>query len=66
MPKVHIISINDTEEKHKELLGDLLLVAKKLAREQEIGDGYKLSFNVGKKGGQLVNHLHLHLMGGWE
>lgn len=65
-PKEHIVSINDLEEKHKELIGEIILLAKKIAKEQEISDGYKLAFNVGRKGGQLIDHLHLHLMGGWK
>lgn len=66
VPKEHIASINDLEEKHKELIGDLFLLAKKVAKEQGISDGYKLAFNTGRKGGQLVDHLHLHLMGGFK
>jgi len=66
VPKEHIASINELEEKHKEMIGNMLLVAKKLAKEKEISDGYKLAFNTGRKGGQLVDHLHLHLMGGWK
>ena len=66
VPKEHIASINDLEDKHKELIGNMFLVAKKIAKEQEISDGYKLAFNTGRKGGQLIDHLHLHLMGGWK
>lgn len=66
VPKEHIPSVNDLEERHKELIGGILLLAKKMAKEQGINDGYKLAFNTGRKGGQLINHLHLHLMGGWE
>ena len=66
VPKIHISSINDLEEKHKGLIGNLFLLAKKIAKEQKISNGYKLNFNVGRKGGQLVDHLHLHLLGGWE
>ena len=65
-PKTHIVSINDLQDKHKELIGNLFLLAKKIAKEQKISDGYKLLFNVGRKGGQLVDHLHLHLMGGFK
>jgi len=66
MPKKHIPSINHLKEKQKNLIGELILLAKKVAKKQKINKGYKLSFNVGKKGGQIVNHLHLHLMGGWK
>lgn len=66
VPKEHIASVNDLEKKHRELVGDLFLLAKKIAKEQKISDGYKLAFNTGRKGGQLVDHLHLHLMGGFK
>lgn len=66
VPKEHIASINDLEEKHKELIGDLFLLAKEIAAKEGISDGYRLAFNTGRKGGQLIDHLHLHLMGGWQ
>ncbi len=64
VPKIHLVSVKDLEDKHRELVGDSILLAKKIAKEQGIDDGYKLLFNVGRKSGQLVDHLHLHLMGG--
>lgn len=64
--KIHIASVNDLKEKHGELISDLFLLAKKVAKKQGISDGYKLLFNVGRKGGQLVDHLHLHLLGGFK
>jgi len=66
VPKEHIPSVNDLKEGHKELIGGILLLAKEMAKEQGISDGYKLAFNTGRKGGQLIDHLHLHLMGGWK
>jgi len=66
IPKIHISSINSLEEKNKELIGKLFLLAKKIAKEQRISEGYKLSFNVGRKAGQIIDHIHLHLMGGWN
>jgi len=66
VPKTHINSVNDLKKGDKELIGNLFLLAKKMAKEQKISNGYKLAFNVGRKAGQLINHLHLHLMGGWK
>lgn len=66
LPKTHIVSVNHLEEKHKELIADLFFLAKKIAKEQGVDDGYRLFFNVGRKSGQIVNHLHLHLIGGWK
>ena len=66
VPKEHIASINDLDKKHCGMIGDMFLLAKKLAEEQGISDGYKLAFNTGRKGGQSVDHLHSHLKGGWK
>lgn len=65
-PEEHLISVNDLKEKHKEMIGDLILLAKKIAEDQGISDGYRLIFNVGRKGGQEIDHFHFHLMGGWK
>jgi histidine triad (HIT) family protein len=67
VPKKHISSINDLKEEDKELIGNLFLLAKKIAKEQGVSEkGYKLLFNVGRGGGQLIDHIHLHLLGGWD
>ena len=67
IPKKHIHSINHLEEEDKELIGELFLLAKQVAKEQEISEtGYKLIFNVGRGGGQIIDHIHLHLLGGWQ
>ena len=47
-----------------QLLGHLLLVAKKVAAEQNLTDGYRLCINNGKDGAQSVHHLHIHVLGG--
>lgn len=65
IPKQHILSINHIGEGHEQLLGEMLYVAKQMAEKFAIGEtGYKLIFNVGRDGGQVIPHLHLHLMGG--
>ncbi|KAM5258472.1 adenosine 5'-monophosphoramidase HINT2 isoform 3-T3 [Hipposideros larvatus] len=48
----------------KQLLGHLLLVAKKTAKAEGLGDGYRLVINDGKLGAQSVYHLHIHVLGG--
>lgn len=63
--KIHIESIVDIAEKEEILPGHMIGVAKKLAEQRHLA-GYKLLFNVGKAGGQLVPHIHLHLLGGWD
>ncbi|MEA3296005.1 MAG: histidine triad nucleotide-binding protein [Patescibacteria group bacterium] len=63
LPKKHIESALDIQEQDKELIGELFLFAKKVAIEQKVVDkGYKLLFNVGKGAGQVVDHIHLHLL----
>ena len=65
VPKKHIPSINQLTTEDTALVGELFLVAQKLAKKYEVDkDGYRLVFNVGKNAGQTVNHLHLHLIGG--
>jgi len=65
IPKEHITTTNDLEKSHKELIGEIHLVAKNLAKEFGISeDGYRTIFNCNKSGGQAVYHIHLHLLGG--
>jgi len=66
VPKKHIASMKEIEERDRDMLAEMLLASKAIAREQKIDEGYKLMFNVGRKGGQVVDHVHLHLLGGWE
>jgi histidine triad (HIT) family protein len=65
VPKEHIISIKELSEKDTSLVGKLVQVARNIAEEKGLR-GYKLIFNVGREGGQIIDHLHLHLLGGWE
>jgi len=65
IPKVHISSINDLKDENAELVGKIILAAKKIAENKGISkDGYKLLFRTGKHGQQEVSHIHLHLIGG--
>lgn len=65
IPKKHIHSVDHVEIEDKNLMGELILAAQKIARERNLS-GYKLQINVGKNGGQIVDHLHLHLLSGKE
>lgn len=61
----HISSVADITEEDEPVLGKMIIAAKRVAVEQGIAEsGYKLVFNVGKDGGQIVPHLHLHVLGG--
>ena len=67
VPKKHIPSVDNLKIEDKELIGDIILTAQKVSRNYNLNNsGCKLVFNVGKGGGQMVDHLHLHLLGGWE
>lgn len=65
IPKKHIISLAELEEGDQALMGEIIYQAKLLAQKYKIADGgYKLIANTGPDGGQIVNHLHFHLLGG--
>lgn len=65
LPRAHIASATDLTDGDGPLLGRLFFVAAALARSEGIADaGYRLVSNVGEWGGQSVDHLHVHLMGG--
>ena len=65
IPKRHIPSLADLSEADSYLMGHLINVANQLAKREGISEnGYRLVINCGKEGGQLVPHLHIHLMGG--
>jgi histidine triad (HIT) family protein len=67
VPKQHIRSINDLTEDDRSILADAIMTAKNMAKEQGIDrSGYKLLFNVESGGGQVIFHLHMHLLGGWN
>lgn len=64
IPKEHIASLADAEARHEALLGRILLLAPRLAREQGLSEGFRTIINTGRGGGQEVFHLHVHVIGG--
>ena len=65
IPKKHISSLADLKIEDVDLMGELMLTAKKIAEDLNIAQkGYKLIMRVGKDGGQEIGHIHLHLLGG--
>lgn len=65
IPKKHIPSLNDATGNHRALMGSIVLLAKDLAKKEDISEkGYRLSVSTGPDGGQLVPHVHFHLIGG--
>lgn len=64
VPRKPIVSMNEvTAEDHK-LLGHIWCVIPRLARQLELSGGYRVVVNCGSDGGQTVDHLHFHLLGG--
>jgi histidine triad (HIT) family protein len=65
IPKKHIPSLVDLSDDDLSLVAEMIRVANQLAKSEGIaGSGYRLAMNCGKQGGQLVPHLHMHLLGG--
>jgi histidine triad (HIT) family protein len=64
IPKIEIPSLADARETDVPLLGHLLIVAQKLASKLGLANGYRAVINSGRDGGQTVDHLHVHLLGG--
>ena len=65
--KKHIKSAAHLTDTDTKLISHIILTGQKMALKQKITKtGYKLIFNVGRGGGQLIDHLHLHLIGGWK
>lgn len=64
VPREHIPSILHLKENHETMISKLIFTTKKIAEKSGLA-GYKIVVNVGREGGQLVDHLHFHLLGGW-
>lgn len=64
IPKKLIPRISEGSQEDQTLLGHLLLVAKKVAREEELVEGFRIVVNNGPAGGESVPHLHVHVLGG--
>lgn len=66
IPKQHIETLYDIQDDQQSLLGKMMLLAPKLAKEQGCQDGFRVVINTGRVGGQEVFHLHIHVIGGRE
>ena len=65
IPKKHIASLDQLSQSATALVGRMVAVASRLAKGEGVAEkGYRLAINCGKEGGQLVPHLHMHLLGG--
>jgi histidine triad (HIT) family protein len=65
IPKKHISSLSELKPEDKELVGEIFLIAPKIANIKQVAEsGYRILVNKGKDAGQTVEHIHFHLMGG--
>ncbi len=64
IPKQPIPRVSEAEATDQALLGHLLLTVKTIAEQEGLGNGYRVVINNGRDGGQTVDHLHLHILGG--
>ncbi|MCD6115269.1 histidine triad nucleotide-binding protein [bacterium] len=65
IPKKHIPSLREFKPEEADILGKMLLVSKELAKNfDQAKDGYKIAINVGRGGGQVIDHFHIHFLAG--
>ena len=64
VPREHIGSLDKANRSNRALLGHLCWAAAEIARQKGLAKGYRVVVNTGEDGGQTVDHLHLHLLGG--
>ncbi|TWT48743.1 histidine triad nucleotide-binding protein [Botrimarina hoheduenensis] len=64
IPKKPIESLETLDDADAKLVGELFVVVRDLARQLGLGNGYRVVVNCGEEGGQTVDHLHFHLLGG--
>ncbi|GFN88747.1 histidine triad nucleotide-binding protein 1 [Plakobranchus ocellatus] len=64
IPKKPIVKLSDAEDCDEQILGRLLTVARKVAKEKGLSDGYRVVINDSDQGGQTVFHIHVHVIGG--
>ncbi len=64
VPREHIISLNELQPQHDPLIAHCLRLLPQLAKQQGLNHGFRTVINTGSGGGQIVFHLHIHLLGG--
>lgn len=64
IPKQHITSLYEVGKEHKDLLGHIMLKISEIAKEKNLKGGYRVIANTREDGGQTVEHLHFHVLGG--
>lgn len=64
IPKIHIARLDEATVEHAELLSHMMLALPQLAKQQGLDNGFRSIINTGPGGGQEVDHLHIHILGG--
>lgn len=64
IPKLHLDTLAHADDSHAALLGRMMVLAPKLAKEQGLDAGFRTVINTGRGGGQEIFHLHVHVIGG--
>lgn len=64
IPRKHIESLNSAQEEDSELLSHIMLTIPKIAKQLGLDDGYRIILNTGSGGGQVIFHIHFHLLAG--
>ena len=64
VPRKHLATLNDADEQDRDLLGHILLTAKRIAADEGVQTGYRVVNNCGASAGQSVFHIHFHVLGG--
>lgn len=66
IPKEHVASLEQVQDRHQMVLGKMMMLAGRLAREQGSPDGFRTVVNTGRIGRQDVLHVHMHVLGGTQ
>ena len=66
IPKTHISSVMEINEENSEIISHIFKVIKKLSSKLNLQNGFRIVNNCGKYGGQTVNHIHFHVLGGQQ
>lgn len=64
IPKKHIAAPSDVSEEDEKLIGKLMRIGSQIAAENGVSDGFRIIYNNGAKAGQVVFHIHMHILGG--
>lgn len=66
VPKIHVKNISELDEKNSNVMADIFLAVKEVAKIKGLDNGYRVIINNDKAGGQIIWHLHIHVLGGKE